>query len=377
MSREKLGFRQSIGHSKVAVVHDLDPGSANLVGGIETWIRDFLTFSVGSFLVLGSQATGHQDLPLDLKRHQFVSIVRTTSRNPKIPNLFRLLLSIVRKRKLLPNRMQVHRLELVPLMKFLRKESFVSLVIHTNLEEQKEFIDDWRWRLYKPFFSLIEQRAISQADRVLVYSALGVTHVSRINPQTKLGEAWFNDRVFSLTESRTKGSKFLWVGRFEKVKDPLIALRAFAASSQSHQFSLTFVGSGSLEFLVRQEIQRLAMQERVEVLGPVSQSGLARMFNSSDYLLHSSFFEGSPRVILEALACGMGLIAHVASDPEGWVGSSESHIRVTERSVRGFADGLRIASENEPDRAEISASVRLRAASLVVKETEDFLNGRV
>lgn len=375
MLKRKSQVEGSVANSKVAVIHDLDPGSSRLVGGIETWIRDFLSFTSASFLILGSQTTLERDIPVSLDRHRFIPVVRIPSRNPKIPNVLRLIFGVVKKKELLPDRIQVHRLELVPVMKLLRKESFVSLVVHTDLSQQRNFSRDWRWRLYKPFFSLLVQTAIRQADRVLVYSINGFNQVSRMNPQAKLGEAWFNDRIFYLTKPQMKGAKFLWVGRFEKVKDPLMALRAFAASARTHPFSLALVGSGSLLFPIRTEIERLGVQERVQVLGPVSQSDLAKIFNSSDYLLHSSHFEGSPRVILEALACGMGLVSNVASDPEGWVDSSANHVRVTERSVQGFADGLRIASQKEPNRAEISESVRHRAASLVVKETEDFLDG--
>jgi glycosyltransferase involved in cell wall biosynthesis len=100
----------------------------------------------------------------------------------------------------------------------------------------------------------------------------------------------------------------LWVGRMEREKDPFCALRAFAyARREGYEVGLTFVGSGSLEESLKEEVARRGLREVVEFTGNVSD--VAPYYAHADLLLVTSAYEGYGMVIIEALASGVPVLS--------------------------------------------------------------------
>lgn len=60
---------------------------------------------------------------------------------------------------------------------------------------------------------------------------------------------------------------------------------------------------------VRHTVADLGLGEHVHLAGPVSSAEVARRLAGSDVLLHSSVDEGLPTVVLEAMACGVPVVA--------------------------------------------------------------------
>ena len=105
-----------------------------------------------------------------------------------------------------------------------------------------------------------------------------------------------------------EGQLVLVVGHLIQRKDPLLALGAFAAGAPAGA-RLVFVGKGPLHDDVQAEIDRLGIGERARLMGERPPGELADWYAACDLLVLTSWREGRPNVVLEALASGRPVLA--------------------------------------------------------------------
>jgi glycosyltransferase involved in cell wall biosynthesis len=107
--------------------------------------------------------------------------------------------------------------------------------------------------------------------------------------------------------SQTKDEKvYLWVGRLDTNKDPLIVVRAFARFAKSNPVASlymiyhTFQLQKELETLVRQT----DASRYLHLVGKIENPDLLYWYNSADFIISSSHYEGSGIAVCEAMSCG-------------------------------------------------------------------------
>ncbi len=93
---------------------------------------------------------------------------------------------------------------------------------------------------------------------------------------------------------------YLWAGRFVDVKDPLMLVRAVAASRR--RFRIVMLGEGPLRDTVRAWIAAEGLGDTLAVPGAVPE--LAPWLAAADAVVLSSRSEGAPLVVLEAKVLG-------------------------------------------------------------------------
>jgi glycosyltransferase involved in cell wall biosynthesis len=132
----------------------------------------------------------------------------------------------------------------------------------------------------------------------------------------------------------------LYVGRFsvEKGLDQLLMAFKNLQSGESKS-RLVLVGKGpqkrKLEDIVNKE--RI---ERVKFLSPVRRQKVSEIMNCADVLALTSSFEGMPTVVLEALACGVPVVATNVGDIKKVVINHKTGYLIRERNVEEIKDGL-------------------------------------
>jgi glycosyltransferase involved in cell wall biosynthesis len=97
-----------------------------------------------------------------------------------------------------------------------------------------------------------------------------------------------------------------WVGRFSAEKGPDIAIDAFARLRHPTA-RLLMIGEGREESALRNRAGELGLAQRIIWAGPVPNVG--RLFSAFDAFLLSSRTEGTPMVLLEAMAAGVPIVA--------------------------------------------------------------------
>jgi glycosyltransferase involved in cell wall biosynthesis len=153
----------------------------------------------------------------------------------------------------------------------------------------------------------------------------------------------------------------LLVGRMEFQKNHILALRAFASLSQAtrSRMLMLFAGAGENEEMLRGMTHALDLAEHVRFLG--YRNDVPEILAASDLLLMTSWFEGMPLALLEAMLAGVPIV----STP--WIGA---------RNMLGDGQFGFLTAGYEP--AQVAAEIE-RAAShpALRRETAERARRRV
>lgn len=105
--------------------------------------------------------------------------------------------------------------------------------------------------------------------------------------------------------------RILWVGRFLKLKRPELLIRAAGTLRDNDiPFHVDFIGSGPWESVMRAEILKAGLEDRISILPSVSNDEVLRqMANHDVFVFTSNRQEGWGAVINEAMSSGCAVVA--------------------------------------------------------------------
>jgi glycosyltransferase involved in cell wall biosynthesis len=112
--------------------------------------------------------------------------------------------------------------------------------------------------------------------------------------------------------------RLLYVGNLKPSKGCLDLLEAFPALlAVQPQARLTYVGTGPARAALLDRARELGCAANVELVGAIAHDALGDWFRAADLLCLPSHNEGVPNVVLEAMACGIPVVAtQVGGIPE-------------------------------------------------------------
>jgi glycosyltransferase involved in cell wall biosynthesis len=170
---------------------------------------------------------------------------------------------------------------------------------------------DWKNRLYER----VQVRALRRFDAVVVVSEALRDRLRRggVAPARLhlVPNAWIGSAPLSRTEARSQlglpedDVVVGWVGRLSVEKGPDLAVRALA--ELPGEVSLSFVGEGPERPAAERLARDLGVGDRIRWHGPVAEA--AALLSAFDAVLLSSRTEGTPMVLLEAMAAGVPVVA--------------------------------------------------------------------
>ena len=322
---------------RVLIVHPRDLG-APTSGGIQTFLHDFVKFAPADFdITLAGLTLDQRDRPIGKATRVAIDGRAATmlplgpaGRQPVNPVAWlRMALAQARLRRRLFDRhtiTQIHR-------------PFRGVVLAGQRGPRVQFVhldlDAWSgsagWprlgRLYRPF----SDPALERMARVYVVGEHGAKALRQAHPQAaeriEFLPVWHDPAVFrapakgereaartgvaarfGLAGANGEMKLVLLAGRLDSGKDPLLALAAVAHLPAA--VHLLVAGAGELRGAVESGIAELGLGSRVHLLGDVARDELAALMRAADCLLLTSHSEGGgPRVVVEALACGLPVVA--------------------------------------------------------------------
>jgi glycosyltransferase involved in cell wall biosynthesis len=170
----------------------------------------------------------------------------------------------------------------------------------------------------KPFSGakkLIQYFASRQIDRCLFASretGLYWVHNHNLVSEKKIREFpevssdfYPTDKISARAATGLSGSPaFIWVGRLNQNKDPVLAVKTFLVFAESHPQARLYMIYQTDELL--SEISSLLHDKNstVVLIGKIPHQDLPFWFNSADYYLSASHYEGSGTALCEAMSCG-------------------------------------------------------------------------
>jgi glycosyltransferase involved in cell wall biosynthesis len=87
-----------------------------------------------------------------------------------------------------------------------------------------------------------------------------------------------------------------------KMKNPFTMLEAFR-QCHDQASKLVFIGEGNLRPLLAQEVERSGLQNQVEMTGLIERDSVFEYFGQADLFVSTSWGEGLPVAVMEAMAC--------------------------------------------------------------------------
>jgi glycosyltransferase involved in cell wall biosynthesis len=107
--------------------------------------------------------------------------------------------------------------------------------------------------------------------------------------------------------SKIAGEKvFLWVGRLDANKDPVLLIRAFGKFALSHPHARLYMvyQTYHLEQEVKLAVLNSDARSQISLVGKVDHGKLHYWYNSADFIVSTSHYEGSGIAVCEGMSCG-------------------------------------------------------------------------
>lgn len=181
----------------------------------------------------------------------------------------------------------------------------VLLIVQNHAEKP---FTGWRKWLQKKADRHIDHYLFASREFALQWVDKGI-----IRNEERITEVMEASSVFSQTDrieakrlTRVSGEPvFLWVGRLDRNKDPLTVVNAFIAfieHNPSAKLYMIFQQDGLLPDI--KKLIQASATANIVLVGKVPHKQLEPWFNSADFIISGSHYEGSGIAVAEAMSCG-------------------------------------------------------------------------
>ncbi len=175
-----------------------------------------------------------------------------------------------------------------------------------------------------------------------------------------------DDEVRRVCDAHRVGAHFfLVVGRQERKKNPLAAVRAFelfkSRRGEGDPLELVLVGApGFGADDVTRYLQFHPLRARVRLLPYLPEADVAALMSGAAAFLFPSWYEGFGLPVLEAMACGAPVIA--SDIPACRETAGDAAVFAPPAEAEAWAEAMRRVVESSDLRADLQARGRVRAA---------------
>jgi glycosyltransferase involved in cell wall biosynthesis len=146
---------------------------------------------------------------------------------------------------------------------------------------------------------------------------------------------------FRYIEVRRQARKFLYAGRLAAEKGlPVLFESLRLLAQQGHDYELTLIGDGDERKSLEASARQLGIADRLVFAGFASQDGVRDHLLQSDIFILPSFAEGVPVSLMEAMACGVPVIATQVGGIAELIESGETGLLVPASDAIALRDAI-------------------------------------
>ncbi|HEX5436716.1 MAG TPA: glycosyltransferase family 4 protein [Gemmatimonadaceae bacterium] len=220
-------------------------------------------------------------------------------------------------------------------------------------------------------YERLQQRAFRRFAAVVAVSRPLASHllhagVSRerlhVLPNAYQADGAFLDRpaARAALQLPAQGFRVGWVGRLSREKGPDVLVDAIAQLDDLPDLGVSIVGHGREWDAVHARAVASGAADRITWHGIVPDAG--RLFRAFDVLVVSSRTEGTPMVVLEAMAAGVPLVVTRVGGIPDVLGDDDARL-VASEDVAALATAIRAVHADPASAATRAAAARHRLAS--------------
>jgi len=157
--------------------------------------------------------------------------------------------------------------------------------------------------------TIFELIAYHLSDRIIVATESDKEYIRNkyhVKPQKiYVIPNWVDTELFKPDkEVKKEKGRIIFIGRLEKQKNIISLINAVKTIPNA---KLYIIGNGTLRGKIEEKIRKEKI-ENVFLLGPIPHHQLPKELNKSEIFILPSFYEGHPKTLIEAMACGLPII---------------------------------------------------------------------
>lgn len=354
--------------TQTVIVDQNDPTELATSGGIATCIRGQAVHmtTVPKIVAL---ATSQESIGIWQVKQcggAKVELMYVAKRSNLLPDSLALALGMLRHRsRLRGTLLQVHRAE-IGLVSYMMRRPY-TLLLHNDAASLTDSGSDSTWRRLGTLYKVVERIAVRRSLNVGVFSGPAAERLSVIRSDVVRLYTSYDGSIFypRKKEPATGPDLICWVGRLDSQKDPELMLDvARSLRERGVPITIEAYGDGPLRDSLAERISREQLPVRLN--GSARPLDVAAAMRNSKLLLMTSRYEGSPTVLIEALATGTPVVASAESDPDKVICAKDTGEIVRSRSPEEISLAIinRIARPTGSEAC--SAAVRHREVNVQV-----------
>ncbi|MHC4324307.1 MAG: glycosyltransferase, partial [Planctomycetota bacterium] len=136
---------------------------------------------------------------------------------------------------------------------------------------------------------------------------------------------------------------------------------AYRAQKKCPNLLLVMCGAGPEETVLRKLIREKAMEHKVRMAGEVEPERMNKWMQASDLFVLASHTEGMPNVVIEAMACGLPVVATAVGGLPGAIGDCDGAILVPPENVDELEKGIVKVIKDNQLRTSMQIAARKKA----------------
>lgn len=199
-------------------------------------------------------------------------------------------------------------------------------------------------RLSDKIFAAIIRYSLENASRIRVLNESMKERIYKLGIKNKRISVVYNRvnlSIFSKPKSvfeLHKPIQLISAGNFVKSKGHVIAIKAVEILKNRYDIRLCLVGGGPLKSELLQTAQSLNVN--LVLYDRIGQDELVHMIQNSDIYIHTSYTEGMPRAVLEAMAMRMPIVSTKAGFTEGTIINGQNGLLAPVGDAEAVAEAI-------------------------------------
>lgn len=231
-----------------------------------------------------------------------------------------------------------------------------------------------QWR----FSYVLERKLLDRSDIITTVSnsvAKELEEEYGINENVEIIYNGVDEHIFKPINSSAEKRYILYVGglTYRKGLFDLVECGKYICKRYT-DISFVIVGDGPLRNALKEKIEKLNLKDKFEFKGHVPRTELIRLYQNATIYIVPSHYEGLPTVLLEAMSCGLPVVATAVSGNIDVISSGENGILVPPKSPIEMARAVSSLLDNYKMREKFKKNARF---TIEEKYTWEIISNRL